>query len=124
VKSPELGYYLGGHAWAVKEWIGSFLPEKTPASATLSAYSQQVNSVEGNSTFYGLPDQDLVRRWMDQAADGFRFCFKFPRSISHDHQLQSCRHETERFLEILSIAETAQHLGPAFLQLGPRFDRR
>ncbi|MEM6601547.1 MAG: DUF72 domain-containing protein, partial [Verrucomicrobiota bacterium] len=117
-----LGYHLGGHGWAVKEWVGSFLPPGTPASALLSAYSRQVNTVEGNSTFYGLPEKNLVHRWMDQAADGFRFCFKFPRSVSHDHQLQSCRRETDAFLEILSIAETARHLGPAFLQLGPHFD--
>ncbi|MEM1157214.1 MAG: DUF72 domain-containing protein [Verrucomicrobiota bacterium] len=121
MKPPKLGYHLGGHGWAVKEWVGSFLPSGTPASALLSAYSRQVNTVEGNSTFYGLPEKNLVHRWMDQAADGFRFCFKFPRSISHDHQLQSCQHETEAFLEILHIAQENGHLGPAFLQMGPRF---
>jgi len=73
MSSPKLGYYLGGHAWAVKEWIGTFLSQGTTVNELLAAYSQELNTVEGNNTFYGLPEKDLVRRWMDQAQDGFRF---------------------------------------------------
>ncbi|MEM6822477.1 MAG: DUF72 domain-containing protein [Verrucomicrobiota bacterium] len=119
--TPSLGYYLGGHAWSVKEWVGSFFPKGTSASQYLTSYSQRVNAVEGNSTFYGLPKMDLIHRWMDQAEEGFLFCFKFPQRITHHNQLEHCRSDLESFLEILSVAQSKTHLGPALLQMGPRF---
>lgn len=79
------------------------------------------NSVEGNTTFYGMPTLDTVRRWADEAMPGFRFALKFPRVISHERQLVGAESETKMFLSILEILYQADRLGPSFLQLSPSF---
>ncbi|MCY0966473.1 DUF72 domain-containing protein [Parathalassolituus penaei] len=69
--------------WYLPEWRGNLLsPGCTPARA-LTEYSQLFGSVEGNTTFYALPDRMRLQGWLDQASEHFRFCFKVPRDISH-----------------------------------------
>jgi uncharacterized protein YecE (DUF72 family) len=77
------------------------------------------NTVEGNTTFYALPEPDIVKRWRDDVPESFRFCFKFPREVSHDKLLIDAADETARFLE--RIAPLEGRLGTVFLQLPPRF---
>ncbi len=79
------------------------------------------NCVEGNSSFYAIPTAEQARRWASEAAVGFRFCFKFPREISHDHSLMHAESATARFLQALEELARLDRLGPTFLQLGPNF---
>lgn len=115
---------LGCPVWACPEWVGPFFTSDAKPRDFLKQYSTVFNTVEGNSTFYALPSRDTVRRWANETADGFRFCLKFPRAISHDKQLTGTESETAAFLELLSFLHDANRLGPSFLQLGPTFDRR
>ncbi len=109
--------------WACAEWVGS-LYRTGDRKKWLGEYSQVFNTVEGNSTFYGLPSIDTVTRWAESVADGFRFSLKFPRDISHDRQLVGAEHETERFVEILEVLDRFDCLGPSFLQLSPHYSGR
>lgn len=119
---PKL--FLGCPVWACPEWVGPFFTPDAKPRQFLTQYSSVFNTVEGNSTFYALPSRDTVRRWANDTAPGFRFSLKFPRTISHDKQLVSAEAETATFLDLLSILNDADRLGPTFLQLGPTFDRR
>jgi uncharacterized protein YecE (DUF72 family) len=110
-------YYLGCPVWACEKWHGSLYTRNARQSEWLGEYSRVFNTVEGNSTFYGLPSHDTIRRWADSVEEGFRFALKFPRSISHEKRLLEAEKETEAFLEILEILTGAGRLGPAFLQL-------
>lgn len=122
IDTPAL--FLGCPVWACAAWVGSlFTPDAKPRHF-LKQYSSHFNTVEGNSTFYALPGRDTVRRWANETADGFRFCLKFPRAISHERQLVGAEAETAAFLELLLILHETNRLGPSFLQLGPTFDRR
>ncbi len=114
-------YRIGCPVWGCKEWGGIVYPLGTPSTEYLSWYSQHFPTVEGNSTFYAVPPVSTFEKWRDQAAPGFKFCFKFPKSISHDKQLTFCDVELKDWLHKLSILEEADHLGPTFLQLGPSF---
>lgn len=116
--------FLGCPVWACPAWVGPFFTSDAKPRQFLTQYSRVFNTVEGNSTFYALPSVDTVRRWANETAPGFRFSLKFPRTISHDKQLVSAETETATFLELLSILNDAERLGPTFLQLGPTFDRR
>ena len=78
------GYYLGCPGWGVKTWVGRLFPGGTRPTEFLERYARVFNTVEGNTTFYALPAAETVARWRDQVPDGFRFCFKFPRTITHD----------------------------------------
>jgi uncharacterized protein YecE (DUF72 family) len=114
--------YLGCPVWSCAAWAGHFLTSDARQRDFLSQYSSVFNTVEGNSTFYALPNLDTVRRWAVETPLGFRFALKFPRDISHDKQLVRAERETEKFLEILRILASADRLGPSFLQLSPKFD--
>ncbi|MCR9296306.1 MAG: DUF72 domain-containing protein [bacterium] len=119
--SPELPLRIGCPVWKCEAWGGSVYPEKTPQRAWLHWYSRMFNTVEGNSSFYAIPSLQSARRWAEDSAEGFQFCMKFPRSISHERALQSAVRETEHFLEVLAVLAEHGRLGPAFLQLGPNF---
>jgi uncharacterized protein YecE (DUF72 family) len=113
------GYYLGGPGWAVKTWVGRLFPEGTKPADYLARYAEVFNAVEGNTTFYALPTPDVVARWREQTPATFRFCFKFPRTISHDKLLVDCAADVTTFLE--RVAPLGERLGTLFLQLPPRF---
>ena len=121
VQSPTLPYHLGCPVWSCGDWVGKLFVSGAKKHEYLHQYSMAFNSVEGNSTFYGLPSLDTVRRWCDEALPGFRFALKFPRAISHERQLVDAGAETRAFLSILEILAANDHLGPSFLQLGPSF---
>lgn len=115
--------YLGCPVWSCTTWPGHFLSSKAKKSDYLREYSSVFNTVEGNSTFYGLPSLNTVHRWADDTPDGFQFCLKFPQVISHERQLLNVESETRAFVDILRILQDARRLGPSFLQLSPSFDR-
>src|SRR5699024_789984 len=51
--------------------------------------------------------------------DGFKFCFKFHRSITHQQRLNEVEDQVLSFLEIFD--PVADRLGPFHIQLPPRF---
>ncbi len=120
--SEERKYRIGCPVWSCPHWRGSVYRKSAPRSDWLKEYSRIFSTVEGNSTFYGIPAVDTFQRWADETCDGFRFALKFPRTISHEHQLLNVQVETDAFLEGLSILHESNRLGPSFLQLSPWFD--
>ena len=114
-------YHLGCPVWACPDWRGSVYAANARRDSWLRAYSETFNSVEGNSTFYGIPRPETFQRWANETADGFQFSLKFPREITHDRQLVNARVPTEQFLEGLQVLQQAKRLGSTFLQLSPHF---
>jgi uncharacterized protein YecE (DUF72 family) len=117
-------YRLGCPVWNCSSWKGSVYAAGAPKDRWLNSYSSLFGTVEGNSTFYGIPSPDTFQRWADRAANGFRFALKVPRAISHEKELIGAQLGTDLFLNGLRILDRADRLGTSFLQLGPRFDGR
>jgi len=103
----------------MKTWIGRLFPPGTRSTEFLARYAEVFNTVEGNTTFYALPSPDTVARWNEQTPGEFRFCFKFPREITHDKLLVDCATELATFLA--RIEPLGDKIGTLFLQLPPRF---
>ena len=101
------------------EWVGTFYREKSKPESFLSQYASVYNSVEGNTTFYNIPSIETVHQWDEKTPDGFKFCFKFPKEITHIQRLHHVEHETERFLHRLEPLRTK--LGPFMIQLPESF---
>jgi uncharacterized protein YecE (DUF72 family) len=114
--------YLGCPAWGLKSWVGSFLPAGCKQRDFLAHYSRNLNTVEGNTTFYALPDRATTTRWRDETPPGFKFCLKVPQSISHHKKLRGCEAELAEFADRLALL--GDRCGPAFLQLPPTFTAR
>lgn len=68
--------YIGLPQWSHPKWVRLGI-------TSLEEYARHFNCVEGNTTLYALPKPEIVARWYEQTHDDFRFCFKFPATISH-----------------------------------------
>ncbi|GFE71395.1 DUF72 domain-containing protein [Chroococcus sp. FPU101] len=117
--SLERQFYLGCAVWSYKGWLGSFYPLKTPAKDFLSLYSQRLTTVEGNTTFYAVPDEKTVKRWKEETANEFKFVPKFPKTITHEGLLQPKIVDAIAFLE--RMRKLGDRLGSVFIQLPPSY---
>lgn len=121
VKQPD--FYVGCAKWGRKEWVNMIYPPKTKDANFLDEYVKHFNSIELNSLFYGIPSPEQIRKWKEKADansdNGFVFCPKFSKPISHIKRLKDAEEPTDRFLS--GIYEFGEYLGPCFLQLGDNF---
>jgi uncharacterized protein YecE (DUF72 family) len=113
------GYHLGCPSWGMKTWVGRLFPPRTKQAEFLSCYSRIFNSVEGNTTFYAIPKSDTIARWNAETPDDFRFCFKFPKKITHEKLLLGSDEYTAVFLK--QVEPLGEKLGTLMLQLPPRY---
>lgn len=115
----EPAAYIGCPVWAHAPWVGSFFARGTKREEFLGQYASVFGTAEGNATFYGLPKKETVLRWAQEAPPTFRFCFKFPRVVSHGRQLVGAEGEVREFLS--RVEPLGERLGPFFLQLSSDF---
>lgn len=115
--APQLR--VGCAMWAHKAWPGRHFPADTKPGTELASYATWCTAVEGNTTFYATPPATTITRWRDDAPEGFQFCFKLPRTITHERRLRNVAELTAEFCE--RIAPMADRLGPLQIQLPPSF---
>lgn len=111
--------HLGMPFWSFDEWQGSLYPADSRPADYLSQYARVFSAVEGNTTFYAVPSARTVEAWGRVTAPDFRFCFKLPRTITHDALLHDVGQETAAFLE--RMRPLGDRLGPIMIQLPPSF---
>lgn len=109
-------YFIGLTQWHHPGWYDT----GSSSNNSLETYTQHFSSVEGNNTFYGLPKTSTVELWREVASDDFRFCFKFPKAISHNACLQHCSSSVGAFLKLISSLES--NLGVVWLQMSQQFN--
>jgi uncharacterized protein YecE (DUF72 family) len=114
--------HLGLPFWGFEGWQGELYTRDSRASDFLRQYGRAFNAVEGNTTFYAQPPARTVEKWNYESPDGFRFCFKLPRTITHDAMLRDVRAEADAFLE--RVEPLGAKLGPVMIQLPPNFGAR
>jgi uncharacterized protein YecE (DUF72 family) len=114
-----MDFHIGCPVWSFKGWVGNFYPEGTKPKEFLREYARRLTTVEGNTTFYAVPSRETVEGWAAEMPDGFRFCPKIPKAISHEGTLVDNIPRAEDFIEIMR--GLGARLGPMFLQLPPRF---
>lgn len=114
-----VNFFIGCAVWAYKGWVGEFYPPGSRAADFLKLYSRRFTTVEGNTTFYAVPNQETVTRWALETPPGFEFCLKLPRNITHQGLLQPYTPVALKFLE--DMRPLGKHLGPMFAQLPPSY---
>jgi len=112
-------YHIGLTQWGLKEWKGVFYTDSATQDQFLRQYATVFNSVEGNTTFYRAPAAETIIKWGDQVPDGFKFCFKFPQSITHYKRLKDVRDDVLGFLDLFEPIR--KKLGPFHIQLSSQF---
>ncbi|MCU0535762.1 MAG: DUF72 domain-containing protein [Hydrococcus sp. Prado102] len=114
-----MNFYLGCAVWSYKGWVGNFYPPKSQSKDFLHLYSQRLTTVEGNTTFYAVPEEKTIARWAMETPPGFKFCLKMPREITHNGLLMPSLQSAVAFLD--RISKLGDRAGPVFLQLPPSY---
>ncbi|MAL17996.1 MAG: hypothetical protein CL670_00925 [Balneola sp.] len=112
-------YHLGCTVWSLPEWKGTFFSDDAKPDQFLSQYASAFNSVEGNTTFYNVPDPEVVKKWGEQTPKGFKFCFKFPRLITHQRKMLDVEDEALSFVRLFEPIR--EKLGPFMIQFPESF---
>jgi uncharacterized protein YecE (DUF72 family) len=114
-----MNFYLGCAVWSYKGWVGNFYPPKSQSKDFLGLYSQRLTTVEGNTTFYAVPEENTIARWAMETPSGFKFCLKMPRDITHNGLLMPSLKSAIAFID--RINKLGDRAGPVFLQLPPSY---
>ncbi len=97
---------IGASAWSFQEWRENFYPDGLPESEWLEFYARYLPAVEIDSTFYSVPAENAVRRWVEVTPSSFRFSCKLPRAITHVCRLRDCTTQLNAFLRGIEPLES------------------
>jgi uncharacterized protein YecE (DUF72 family) len=136
---------IGTSSWADPGFVEEWYPPGMAARDRLAWYAQRFDYVEVNSSFYAIPEQPTVARWVEQTPDGFVFDYKLHKALSrHSAEVQSLPPDLrdgldvtsrgrvrltreledallDRTCEAVAPLEQAGKLGAFLLQLTPAF---
>ena len=103
--------HAGCPIWNANSWLGKLYAPGTGSTDFLTAYSQQLNAVELNSSFYHLIDAARIATWKERVAPGFRFCPKLFRGITEQagapelaDLVRRCAHGLSAFADTFGLA--------------------
>ena len=106
--------HVGTSGWSYKDWLGNFYPDNCQAKDYLKLYATNFNTVEIDSTFYGVPRKSTVEGWYKTAPDGFKFAPKLPQDITHKSDLIGIENTLSSFISAISLLK--EKLGPILIQ--------
>src|SRR3954466_16244620 len=62
---------IGTCSWADDALSKHWYPQGVKAGERLADYAEHFDTVEGDSTYYRLPGEEMVQRWAERTPDGF-----------------------------------------------------
>jgi uncharacterized protein YecE (DUF72 family) len=112
-------HHIGTSGWSYAHWgKGRFYPPKLNSGEWFSYYARFFPTVEINLSFYRIPQEPMVDRWVPAAPPGFLFALKLWRGITHLKKLAGTAEYLDSFLRVAErLGETR---GPLLVQLPPR----
>lgn len=121
---------VGCSGWSYDDWVDRFYPAELAKKKGewLSYYLKFFQTVEINSTFYRVPNDFMIKSWVEKGVQrpGFEFSVKLPQAITHESILnadvQKAASEASSFERtcIKPLAD-AGLLGGVLIQLTPYF---
>jgi uncharacterized protein YecE (DUF72 family) len=114
-------FTLGTQGWAYAEWAGTMYDAAARPEHFLRLYAEEFRSVEIDSTFYGTPTPQRVRKWAASVPEGFTFSCKLAREITHERRLLDVRGLVAEFYD--AMAAFGPKLGCVLAQFDASFTR-
>lgn len=109
--------YIGTSGWSYKDWKEIYYPSKMKPAEWLSFYAQEFDTTEINASFYRLPTEKTVINWVNKVPEGFKFCPKMNKYLTHLKKLTEPEEPLERFFSVFDHMGTS--CGPILVQLPP-----
>jgi uncharacterized protein YecE (DUF72 family) len=78
------GIRIGTSGYSFPDWIGTYYPHGTPRGNMFDQYVQDFETVEINSTYYGIPHSRVFAAMEKKAPPGFDFIVKMHGSFTHE----------------------------------------
>jgi uncharacterized protein YecE (DUF72 family) len=107
--------HIGTSGWSYRNWPEFFYPAGTKSADWLTHYATVFDTTEVNSSFYRLPMQKTVNNWVAKVPEGFKFCVKVSKYLTHIKKLKEPEEPLERFFGIFGPVK--ERLGPVLIQL-------
>jgi uncharacterized protein YecE (DUF72 family) len=111
----SLKIHVGTSGWSYKHWKEVFYPQKLASTKWLPFYAGIFSTTEINGSFYRLPSEETVLKWMEQVPKNFLFCPKMNRFLTHMKKLKDPEEPLQRFFSV--FAAMKKQLGPVLIQL-------
>lgn len=121
---------IGCSGWSYDDWVGRFYPAELAKKKGewLSYYARYFSTTEINSTFYRVPNEFMVRSWIERGRQkqGFEFSVKLPQMVTHESILkddvEKAAAQASSF-EAMCVRRLADAglLGAVLIQLTPYF---
>lgn len=119
-------FHIGLSGYSYKEWQGEgrFYPPELKQSKWLKFYADRYNALEADGTWYQMPSETGVSKWIAETPEGFRVSPKMHREVTHYARLKpTCIDSLKFFLKRLEPLESAGKLGALLIQLPPNLKR-
>jgi uncharacterized protein YecE (DUF72 family) len=136
---PTHNIRIGTSGWSYPSgqgsWNGLFYPPRGRAHRQrgfdeLSYYAEHFDTVEVNSSFYGIPTPEVTQRWVDRTPAGFEFSMKLFQKFTHPRMFTNATGQAnadvtnldiDRVRAALSPLQDAGKLGVLLAQFPPSF---
>jgi uncharacterized protein YecE (DUF72 family) len=113
---------IGCSGWNYAHWRnGVFYPPRCAARHWLEFYARHFDTVEVNTTFYRLPRETSVARWVAETPPGFTFAVKVSRYVTHVKRLLDVGAHLPLLYERIRPLLRSEKTGPLLWQLPPTF---
>jgi uncharacterized protein YecE (DUF72 family) len=120
-------YRIGCQSWGYDDWITPaagetvFYPSGTKQSEMLELYAQVFDTIEVDSTAYGIPPLSSLEGWSAKTPAGFTFSLKVPSRITHEFSLDARSLPMMREF-VHRVANLREKLGVILIQLPASFE--
>lgn len=105
---------IGTSGFSYDDWLGNFYPQFCPKADYLQFYSSKFNIVEIDSTYYRIPQPEMVKRWVKVTPDEFLFTAKFPKFVTHEGTIDKRLDYMKAFLKVMK--QLGSKMGPLLMQ--------
>jgi uncharacterized protein YecE (DUF72 family) len=113
---------IGCSGWNYAAWRDEFY-DGEPARLWLRRYAEHFDTVEVNNTFYRLPLETSVARWVAETPPDFLFAVKASRYLTHIKRLTDLGGGIARYYGRIEPLVRSSKLGPVLWQLPASFHR-
>ena len=109
--------FAGTSGFSYASWTGKFYPATLAGAKMLHYYSERLNGLEVNGSFYRTPPEATLLKWSSETRPDFRFCMKANRGLTYSAE----GFDRVGLARILTarIAALGDRLGPVLLQFPP-----